>query len=283
MPLQQPPGGNGYIVNSLANDNVVDYYKNGSGNQPVAGFLNPPSSFSVPQGIASDAAGNIYVADSGGCSVYVYAPGTTTPGKTLNDPGNREPIDTAVASNGTVYVANISTLSGGPGNVSVYAAGATNPTSTLTDANFGYVIGVALNKKGDLYVSYVASNGTGSVAYYAKGSTTAQETGISIGFAGGIGFDAKGNLLLLDETNGVLDVFAPGHSTPTTQFTLPGAAAFFAFQKGDKKLFTADFVNASIDVFDYTPTSLTQIDKITNGITPSGNTLGITVSNVWAP
>jgi hypothetical protein len=270
----------GYIFNSQANYSVVNYYQKGRGNVPVAGSF--VAAFNFPQGVSSDTAGNVYVANTGSADVFVFAPGATSPTTTLNDPG-QQPIDVAVAKNGTTYVANIATSGGGPGSVSVYPPGTTNPSLTLRDDNFQEVVGIALDKRGDVFVSYSNGQSSGSVAEFPARSQTAQETGIAIGFPGGVAFDKTGNLLVVDQFTGILNVFTVGNSMPTAELTLPGDGCFIAFGTHDKTLYLADFQNESIDVLDYAPTALTLVDQITSGMNPYGNALGIATTRQTTP
>lgn len=78
----------------------------------------------IPQGVAADAAGNIYIADTGNKLILMVTPGGT-----------------------------ISTIAGGfyynPGGPPAYPEG----TAPTLDANFNYPTGIAVNGQGDVYVS----------------------------------------------------------------------------------------------------------------------------------
>jgi hypothetical protein len=262
------------IFNSSFGGNDVDYYLKGSGpNNPVAGSLS--GDFNNPLGIGVDQQGDLYVANSGAENVLVYANGSTSPTNTLNDP-DRFPADVAISSNGTVYVANGFGPMGASGNVVVYSAGATSPTQTLNDRDFLHVSGVALDKAGDLFVSCNATpGGGGTVVKFKAGSTNGTETHIELGSAGGVGFDSVGHLLAIDEQTPSLNVYDVGKKKPLYQLALPGTSAYFAFNKTSTVLYVADYGLGEIDVFRYQPNALKQIDKITNGITPSNDNLGI--------
>src|SRR4029077_6031918 len=87
---------------------------------------------SLPSGVGVDTAGNVYVANFGGQDVPVYAKGSTTLIKTLDDSGHL-PVDVKVDRNGTVYVANLQDVNGTSGSISVYAPGSTTITRVITD------------------------------------------------------------------------------------------------------------------------------------------------------
>jgi hypothetical protein len=265
----------GLIFNSSYGGNSVDYYLKGTGpNNPVAGSLS--GSFSNPQGMAVDKAGALYVTNTGDDDVLVYPTGSTSPSATLNDP-NDFPEDVAVASDGTVYVANVFGPIGASGNVVAYARGASNPTKTFVDEHFRHVIGVAVDKSGNLFVSYDATpgSGSGSVVEFKGGKDKATEMHIKLGGAGGVGFDSAAHLLVIDQATPSLNVYDVGNREPVHKLTLPGSSAFFSFNKDSTRLYVADYALGEIDEFRYRPSALTQINTITNGIVPSNSNLGI--------
>src|SRR5215471_5701394 len=85
----------------------------------VAGSI---TGLSLPSGVGVDSAGNVYIANFGAQNVPVYAKGSTTLLRTLDDSGHL-PIDVKVASDGTVFVANNQDVNSATGSVSVYAPG----------------------------------------------------------------------------------------------------------------------------------------------------------------
>jgi hypothetical protein len=265
----------GLVFSSSYGGNSVDYYLKGTGpNNPVAGSLS--GSFSNPQGMAVDRTGDLYVTNTGDDDVLVYPRGATSPNATLNDP-NKFPEDVAIASDGTVYVANVFGPIGASGNVVAYARGASNPTKTFADKHFRHVIGVAVDKSGDLFVSYDATpgSGSGSVVEFKGGKDKATETHIRLGGAGGVGFDRAGHLLVIDQAVPSLNVYEVGNREPVHQLTLPGRSAFFSFNKDSTRLYVADYALGEIDEFRYRRSELTQINTITNGIVPSNSNVGI--------
>jgi hypothetical protein len=266
------------IYSSSFGGNSVDYYLKGTGpNNPVAGSLS--GRFNNPLGMGVDKNGNLYVANSGDENVLVYAAGSTSPTSTLNDP-DKFPADVAIGSDGTAYVANGFGPIGASGNVVVYPPGATTPSQVLSNKHFLHVTGDALDKNGNLFVSCNGNvgSGNGTVVEFKPGAITAIETHIHLGFAGGVGFDRQGHLLAIDEEVPSLNVYNPHRSTPLAKLTLPGTSAYFAFDHQSKLLYVSDYGLAEIDVFRYTPTGLTQVNKITNGLNPSESSLGIAMS-----
>ncbi len=118
-----------------------------------------------PGGLTTDKKGNLYVADEGPISgqwtVQVYAPGTTSPAKSYTTDLD-SPTDTAVAKDGTIYIANFNGLSNGW--VAVYPKGDVSKEYRLSDFGGGAPLSVALDAKGNLFVLYDIHNSTKTLA-----------------------------------------------------------------------------------------------------------------------
>ncbi len=70
-----------YVAGEGAYDNGFVNIFAPKGQSPIGEIT---SGISTPEGIAADAAGNLYVANSGNNTVTVYAPGTLTPSLTYS-------------------------------------------------------------------------------------------------------------------------------------------------------------------------------------------------------
>ncbi|MEO6990503.1 MAG: hypothetical protein ABI346_06395 [Candidatus Baltobacteraceae bacterium] len=154
----------------------------------------------APGGVVAGIGGRIYVANSGGANVRIYAPGGTHPIETLNDPG-AVPIDVALAKQTTI-VSNLS--AGSSTNVAVYVGGAKSPSYTLSDPLAQQGIGVAVDAGGNCFWSVDTSSGAQIDQFPGcKKNAHPLRLKASLGSAGGLAFDGAGNLWYADQSSGV--------------------------------------------------------------------------------
>jgi hypothetical protein len=136
--------GNETIVSDTLN-NVVSVFN--SGGRATARIT---AGISQPTGIATDAAEQLYIANSGGGNILVYAKPYTAVTLTLADPAG-EPLSVAVSAAGIVGVTN-GGLNGASGNVSFYAKGSTTPCVTVANNAGLYPQTGAFDAAGNLFV-----------------------------------------------------------------------------------------------------------------------------------
>lgn len=213
---------------------------------PIAVIAGAKTLLKIPNGIALDAKGNLYVANALGGPVVrhepadrgritVYAPGSNgnvAPIAIISGEATGLAFPSAITldPNGDIYVANAETANTKSylPSITVYAAGSagnTPPVATITGSNTGliYSSNIALDSSGNLYAIGFASSGY-SLNVYAPGSNgdvspAASITGTATQFTGPIGFvlDSAGNLFVLNYNGGPTDdggitVYAPGSS-----------------------------------------------------------------------
>lgn len=183
--------------------------------------------FNLPYGVAADASGNVYVADTGNNLIRKVAPdGTTTTvaGITANSTG------LAVDASGNLYVADSTNRViykvTSTGTVSTLAGSNLNPATspsdgTGTSASFSNPVGIAVDTSGYLYVVDADSSQTirkispaGDVTTLAgtfgmTGSTDG--TGPAARFYGphGIAVDASGNVFVSDTATNLIRKITP--------------------------------------------------------------------------
>jgi hypothetical protein len=258
-----------YVCNLGAGE--VDVFRqHGKNQQPIATITD---GILGPGGLTTDRKGNLYVADegpiSGNWTVQVYAPGATSPTKSYTTDLS-SPTDTAVAKDGTIYIANFNGLSNGW--VAVYPKGNVSKEYRLSDFNGGAPLSVALDKKENLYVMYDVNNGS-AVNEYKPGAKTGTNLNLAFGSGGGIQVDPAGNILVAQQLSpSEILIFPPGQTQPSKSISMPGGGEpfNFALNHKSKALFAAEYFTANqVDRFAYPSTKFQY--SIANGFNnPSG-------------
>jgi DNA-binding beta-propeller fold protein YncE len=188
-----------------------------AGTAGPGGFQDSPGAlFNSPYGIATDASGNVYVADSGNNAIREIA-----------------------MPSGTV-----STIAGG-------SAGSANGTGSAAQFNEPYA--VALNAAGDIFVADFNNNtirmiAPGGVVTTFAGSAgnagSTDGTGATARFWGprGIATDSSGNVYVADRNNGTVRMITPTGVVST----LAGTAGVVGFEDGTGGAAQFDWPNGPI-------------------------------------
>lgn len=137
---------------------------------PSLKLLGRLTGFNDPQGECTDAAGNVWIANTKQNDVIEYAHGGTTPVATLRDPTGF-PVGCATdRASGDLAVTNLDGFSGA-GSVLVYKRARGTP-KTFANPNQYYYYFAAYDGKGDLYVSGQSRNGAYLLSVLARGSSS---------------------------------------------------------------------------------------------------------------
>jgi sugar lactone lactonase YvrE len=171
-----------------------------------------------PGGVAVDASGNVYIADSGHGAIKEWHAATQTL-STLVSSGLQFPSGVAVDASGNLYIADtvtgaIKEWSPGTGQVSTLVSGLSSPTCVVVDG------------AGNLYFN---DQGTGAIKEWSPG-TGQVATLVSSGLASphGVAVDASGNVYIADTGHGAIKVWnAMSHlvSTFVSGLGLPSGVA----------------------------------------------------------
>lgn len=258
-PLNFPAGmardshGNVYVASILGGQILVDPAATGTlfGQSVTAGVvtvLAAAQGLNTPQGLAVDAAGNLYITTQAASEVSVLAPSATTlfgqqiPANTVTSlsatSGSANPVAIAFDTAGNLYIGD--SVVGGP-NVAVVAPSATTlfgqqvPANTFTElsasSTLTTVTSLALDSSGRLYVGCL--NGTISVLSPTPGTVlgtpvvpnTATQiddglSSLSTTEISGLSVDAAGDLFVSGLSHGsgdailtLVGVIAPTAST----------------------------------------------------------------------
>jgi hypothetical protein len=237
------PHGNQTFVTDAGTATVTVWGANGQLNAILFDGINAD-----PQGLTTDAAQNLYVANVGLSNVIVYAKPYTSIKTTLNDAGENTE-DVAVGKTGLVGVTNYLTSSLMPGSVSFFSKNATQPCSTVHDPNWTYFFNDAFDASGNLFIDGQTAGGATLVGEVSGGckatSITTLSVGNTISYPGGVQV-SDGNILIGDVAKQAIYTYAPpsGGSlgSPTVVTTLAGAElpVTFTIEENDKHVRTAD-------------------------------------------
>lgn len=242
--------GGDHTVRKVTPDGSVSTLAGSSG---LAGSNDGAASdarFLYPAAIAVDAAGNVYVTDSGSHTVRkITAGGVTTIAGTPGVAGHADGVGTAalfyapqgiaVDGAGNVYVSdtNNSTLRKISANGTVTTlAGAAGETGgadgTGASARFNYPCGLAVDAIGDVYVAdfdnseirKVTPDGnvtTLAGAASQAGNADGQGSGARFDHPMGVSVDGAGNIYVIDTSSQTIRLISPGGSV-STRAGMPG-------------------------------------------------------------
>lgn len=220
------------LIRKITPQGVVGTFA-GSGNQGYADGTGLLASFAQPAGIAIDAAGNLYVADSGNDLIRKISPegsvttiaGSDTSGYT-DGTGSAttffDPLAVAVGASGDIYVADagnnlIRKISTG-GAVTTFA-GTYNTATSTQRSPFNNPSGVAVNRTGNLFVANYLNNTimevtpSGQVSTYAgsglPGAGNGPAATASFYFPNSVATDTAGNVYVSDGVNNLIRKISP--------------------------------------------------------------------------
>ena len=253
-----------HTIRKVSPAGVVSTLAGLAGNWSLTDGSGSVARFKTPQGVAVDAAGNVYVADtnnhairkitiSAGVGVVSTVAGQTSSGSADGTGAAARfymPLGVVVDAVGNVYVADtwnstirkitsggvVTTLAGAAGT-----PGSTDGTSGVpTTARFSDPYGVAVDATGNLYVAdtgngtlrkiLLPSGAVSTLAGLAALSGSADGTGLTAKFGGpvGVAMDATGNTYVADTTNHTLRKITPAGVVST----LAGLAGTSGTQDG---------------------------------------------------
>ncbi len=231
----------------------------GSGS-PLAGAAQTAigSGLSYAQGVAVDAKGNVFVADTQNGQVDEITPQGV---QTTIASGLISPSSVAVDSTGHVYVSDISpAYSGQIQEITPNDSGVYGTPSTVAVSGLYWSVNLAVDASGNLFT---ADQGTGQIAEYPStgpGTIGAMITVATTpgGGPSGVTADAAGNLYVTDQWNTQIDQYpsngSGGFNAPVTVFSVhdaPGWPPPYQFYglaiDASGNLYVADQQNGQVD------------------------------------
>jgi sugar lactone lactonase YvrE len=249
---------------------VVTTFAGTAGTLGHADGTGAAASFYYPHGVATDAAGNVYVADTGNDTIRMITPAgeVTTVAGSPGASGSSDslgpaarfnvPLGVTVDPSGNVFVTdngNATIRKILPGGYVATFAGNTGVKGSADGAafaaTFAYPTGIASDSAGNLYVVDTTNQTIRKVTPSAVVTTFAGTTGVagiadgagttaSFNFPGGISVDANDNLYVVDNTSNTVRKITPAGAvstlagTPRLQGSADGTgpAARFYFPSG---------------------------------------------------
>lgn len=239
LPPTPPPSSGAMFVTDFNNNSIAAWGQGANCNcAPTLLIRGANTGMSGPIGIAADAGGHLYVANSSVGTITKYpGGGNGNISPTFAIGGLNSPYGVAVDGSDKLYVTNSASSGTGVMSVQVYTAGSTQPAQTITGAATGLSTPgfVALDRSGNIWVANVTGNSieefpptaTGNIAPSAviSGSNTLLSS------PQGIGFDLSGRLYVaINNPVGVSDavlVFSPplnGNIAPSNVLCGPNTA-----------------------------------------------------------
>ncbi len=209
---------------------------------PERGKMQAPigmiiSGIDGPHGLYVDRNRNLYVANEQFRTVTVYPAGSTFPSIIYSD-GLSDPLYPIVDKYGNLFVSN-----GFGGGVVEYLSGSTTPYQVLKTPFGDAGGGMDFDRQGNLYVtngSYSSyGSPAGNIEVFAPGSTQGHFLGMTLSQPEGLIVDKAGNILVVESGRARIDLFPPGHQTPTIEVPLPynGTPAQLAIRQDENRLF----------------------------------------------
>jgi sugar lactone lactonase YvrE len=153
----------------------------------------------------------LFVSDLDAGEIRLFPANKKNPKQTgMISDGINLPINDAVDSHGTLYVAN-----NGNSTVTEYPFGKTSPSVTLSGSPLLYPNGIAVDGSGTVYVTSGASAGSCYVLVYPKGSSSPSEQIGGFDLPVGMALDKSGNLYVGDALENVVWEVPKGSTTPS--------------------------------------------------------------------
>jgi hypothetical protein len=224
-------------------------YVSDIGTNLVLGFAQPGTvptlllaGFRIPQGLATDASGNLYVANTGALNIQVFAPGATSPFLTIDEP-NDLPLGVAIDKSGNIWASNIINDSDGPGSVVEYSSSGTLEQTISCPALQKYYF-IAVDGSGNVFVDGFAdlSNHNPSVQEIPAGTSTCVTLPPLIAAPGGLATTASGDLVVDDQEGFTKTYAAPTFKRTLHKIVFDGVIdpVTIALQAGETSIWSAD-------------------------------------------
>jgi sugar lactone lactonase YvrE len=187
----------------------------------VAAYEGQPlgGGFNLPQGVAVDGSGNVYVADTSNSLVKKMPAGCATSScVTTLGGGFSNPVSVAVDGSGNVYVADF-------GNTAVKempGGCASSSCVTTLGGGFSSPAGVAVDGSGNVYVADTFNSLVKEMPAGCASSSCVTTLGGGFSSPAGVAVDGSGNVYVADNVNNLVKEIPVGCATSSCVTTLGG-------------------------------------------------------------
>ena len=201
---------------------TADVFGTGTGPQVVFGPATQSTlggGFNIPEGLAVDGSGNVYVADRSNNAVKEMPAGCASSScVTTLGGGFSQPIGVAVDGSGNVYVADYFNSA-----VKEMPAGCASASCVTTlGGGFSYPPGVALDGSGNVYVADNFNNAIKEMPAGCASSSCVTKLGGGFSNPEGVAVDGSGNIYVADEINNAVYEMPPGCASSSCVTKLGG-------------------------------------------------------------
>lgn len=238
------------------NNNVVNVYAGKFNHQAPCGRLT--ATLNAPWGMYVDPnTHDLYVANDGARDIAVFHRGKLTPYNKYIDPTHQDPVDVAVAKDGTVLATNlveinllwngsISTWRGGPHGGQY--------VGNFRTKNNGFALWITIMRNGDVYYNDLVGDINVGTVWTMKCPAGAcgpqsQLPGVTLSPPGGLASDDAGDLLA-NSAQGFGATFELPNLNPTT-FRIIGTPVGLGLDRYDHHWFVADPIKDNAAEYDY--------------------------------
>ncbi len=252
---------------------TVDAYR--AHNRKDSGPVCEVGPVRIPEGMGVDSSGTLYVVThfQSGIGVATFGPNCGKAGPTFTNPSGI-PDDLAIDGD-ALYLTQTSN------RIEVYnVKRGQAPIRKLSDGSVAEGIGLATDSRHDLFWSTLAEGWMqGQVVLFPKGEMPGHvlnSTKIGHDFPGGVLLDRSDNLLLIDQTESAIYIYAaPYDKPPFSVIPLKGAAVYCALTPSQDFLLCMDYQYGAVDAYKYPAGRY--LYSYTNGIETKDEPIGIAI------
>ena len=203
-----------------------------------------------PSGVAVDAAGNVYVADSRANTIKMWTPaGNTT--TTLVASGLNQPFGLAVDRRGNVFIAD-----SGDNAVKVWSP-ASQSLTTLVASGLNDPVAVAVDGAGNVYIADSNNNAVKEWIAANNSVTTLVSSGLT--YPQGVAVDAAGNVYIADSGDSQVKEWRAADQTVTTLVSSALNNSFGVAVDGSGNVYIADTFNNLIKKWSVASNTVTTV------------------------